>query len=271
MNQVLINLGFVTIYWYSAVLFVAFLIGGAIAINEAKKWKISEDFMVNLFFYVIIFGLLGARLYYVLFNLKFYNGNILSMFKVWEGGLAIHGGLIFGALVILIYSKKYKVNTVRIFDILAVSMLLGQAIGRWGNFFNGEAHGAATTLSALQSWHLPQFIINGMYIDGVYYIPTFLMESIWCLIGFVILYVIRSNKYTKLGQTTCLYMIWYGIGRFVIELFRTDSLMIGNFKVANIISVIMIIVGGIIFNKIRQGSIFANKYNDMGNTNEDIF
>lgn len=271
MNPVAIDLGFITIYWYSIILFIAFLIGGSLALKEAKRWKISEDFMINLFFYLIIFGMLGARLCYVIFNASYYLDNPLSIFKIWEGGLAIYGGIILGLITVFIYTKKYKVNTVRVLDILAVSLILGQAIGRWGNFFNGEAHGPITTLASLQAWHLPEFIINGMYINSNYYVPTFLMESIWCLIGFIILLVIRNNEYTKLGQTTCAYMVWYGIGRLFIEGFRTDSLMLGPIRAAQLFSIIIIVIGVILFIKIRKGSIFANKYNDIKNTNEDSF
>lgn len=271
MNPVAINLGFVTIYWYSILLFVAFLIGGTLALREAKKWKISEDFMINLFFYLIIFSILGARIYYVLFNMEYYSGNILSIFKTWEGGLAIHGGMIAGLLVVIFYTKKYKVNTVRVLDILVVSLILGQAIGRWGNFFNGEAHGAITTLETLQAWKVPQFIIDNMFINGNYYIPTFLIESIWCFIGFIILLIIRNNRYVKIGQTTAVYLVWYGIGRFFIEGMRTDSLMFGPIRVAQLVSIIMIIVGIVLFIKIRKGSIFDNQYHDIKNTNEDSF
>jgi len=270
MKDVLFDLGFIRIYWYSFMLFTAFLIGGTIAIKEAKKWKIKEDFMVNMFFYLIVFSMIGARLYYVLFNLGNY-GNLLSIFKVWEGGLAIHGGIIVGVLVVFLYSKKYKVDFIRVFDILAVSLLLGQAIGRWGNFFNHEAYGAMTSLTTLQNFHLPQFIIDGMYINGAYYTPTFLIESIWCLLGFIVLIIYRSRKYTKIGQTISLYMIWYGFGRFFIEWLRTDSLMLGNFKVAQIVSIIMVIGGAILLRVIGKGSIFTNNYNDVENSNETIF
>lgn len=271
MNPILLEIGPITIYWYSVMIFIAFLIGGSLALREAKKWKISEDFMVNLFFYLIPIAIIGARLYYVLFNLEYYKLNPISILKVWEGGLAIHGGIIAGLIFVILYCKKYKVNWVRLIDILVVSLALGQAIGRWGNFFNGEAHGAVTTLEALQAWHLPNFIIEGMNIDGVYFVPTFLIESIWCLIMFIVLLIVRGNSYTKLGQTTCLYLILYGAERFIVEGFRTDSLMLGNFRMAQIISVLMVVIGLIVFIKLKKGSKFSNKYNDIANTNESTF
>ena len=132
------------------------------------------------------------------------------------------------------------------FDFIVPALLLAQAIGRWGNFFNSEAHGPATTLAHLQSLHIPSFIIEGMKIDGIYYTPTFLCESIWCLIGFIVILIVRRLKITKVGQPFALYLMWYGFGRFVIESMRTDSLMLGGFKIAQIVSVIMVLVGLVI-------------------------
>lgn len=271
MNPILFEIGPITIYWYSVMIFLAFLVGGTLALREAKKWKINEDFMINLFFYLIPIAIIGARLYYVLFNLDYYTLNKLAIFKIWEGGLAIHGGIIAGLIFVLIYAKKYKVNWIRLLDILVVSLAIGQSIGRWGNFFNGEAHGAITSLESLQAWHLPNFIIEGMHINGVYYVPTFLIESIWCFIMFIILLIVRNSRYTKLGQTTCSYLILYGTERFIVEAFRTDSLMLGSFRMAQIVSTIMVILGLIIFIRLRKGSIFSNKYNDVANTNESSF
>lgn len=271
MNSVLLDLGFIQIYWYSAILFIAFLIGGALAINEAKKWKITEDYMINLFFFLIPIALIGARLYYVAFNFDYYQNNLIEIFKVWEGGLAIHGGIIAGVIFIIFYTKKYKVSTLRLLDILVVSLMLGQAIGRWGNFFNQEAYGALTTLDNLKNIHLPNFIIDQMFINGNYYQPTFLYESIFCFVGFIILLIFRNLKYTKIGMTTALYLIMYGIIRFFIEASRLDSLMLGNFKMAQIVSILMIIIGSIMLFVLRKGSVFQNQYNDKGNTNESTF
>ena len=131
-------------------------------------------------------------------------------------------------------------------DFIVPALLLAQAIGRWGNFFNGEAHGAVTSLGALQDLHIPNFIIEGMNIGGVYYQPTFLYESLWCLLGVIVILIVRRLKITKVGQPTAIYLMWYGLGRFFIETMRTDSLMLGGFKVAQIVSVIMIIVGLIV-------------------------
>lgn len=242
MNRYILEIGSFKLEWYSVLIILGAMIGITMVMREAKRYKYSTDFVFNMLFWTIIFGIVGARIYYVLFNLELYS-NILDVFKIWEGGLAIHGGIIAGIIVVLIYTKKYNVRTIRMLDFMAPALILAQAIGRWGNFFNSEAHGVATTINHLQSLHIPDFIINGMNINGIYYTPTFLYESLWCLVGFIILLIVRRLKYTKVGQVMALYMMWYGLGRFVIEASRTDSLMLGGFKMAQIVSIVMILVG----------------------------
>ena len=245
MDRYIFSIGDVNIEWYSVLIVIGAILAIIMIIREAKRYGYPKDFVFNMCFWTIIVGIIGARLYYVLFNLDLYT-NIVDVFKIWEGGLAIHGGIIFGLITCFLYCKKYKVRTVRMVDFIAPSLLLAQAIGRWGNFFNGEAHGAVTSLGALQNLHIPDFIIEGMNIGGVYYQPTFLYESLWCLLGVIVILIVRRLKITKVGQPTAIYLMWYGLGRFFIETMRTDSLMLGGFKVAQIVSVIMIIVGLIV-------------------------
>lgn len=241
MNPIALKLGIINIYWYSIILFIAFLLGTFLAIKEAKNQKIDIDLFYDFIFYLVPICLIGARLYFVLFHWDYYSLNITEILEVWNGGLAIHGGIIFGLIFAFFYTKKHKMNFLRICDISVISLILGQAIGRWGNFFNGEAHGPITTLSHLKNLKIPNFIIKGMYINGDYYIPTFLYESIWCLVGFLLLITIKNKL--KLGQITSIYFIWYGIGRLLIESIRTDSLMLGNVKIAQLISICMILIG----------------------------
>ena len=193
MNPI-IDLGFISIHWYSVLIFLGVLIGGFLVLKEAKKFGFDEDFMVNLIFFTVIIGIVGARLYFVLFNLDYYLSHPLEILMIWKGGLAIHGGILFALIFLVIYLYKKKVNTLLILDFLVVGLIIAQAIGRWGNFFNGEAHGPEVSLAYLQNLHLPQFIINGMYIDGSYYFPTFFFESLWCLFGFLILLLVRKWK-----------------------------------------------------------------------------
>ncbi len=271
MSPIFLDLGIIKIYWYSVMIFIALLIGGILALKEAKRWKIPEDLMINYFFFLIPITLIGARVYYVLFNLDYYSTNWISIFRVWEGGLAIHGGIIAGILWTIFYTKKYKVNFFRMTDIIAVSLILGQAIGRWGNFFNHEAYGSIVSLDFLNKLHLPNFIIDNMYIEGAYHHPTFLYESIWCLLGFVLLLIVRKYKYTKIGQVTAIYFIWYGFGRFFIEGLRTDSLMLGGMKMAQLISLVMILIGISMLIIFQKKSVFKNQYNNKENTNDINF
>lgn len=247
MNPIAISFGTITITWYSLCILLGIILAGIIINREAKKYNLESDFVVNLVFWCVIFGILGARIYYVLFNLDYYLIYPSEILKIWNGGLAIHGGLIAGVITLVLYCKKHNVNILKMTDIAVPGLILAQGIGRWGNFFNSEAHGGIVTKSFLEGLHLPSFIINGMNIGGHYYHPTFLYESLFCFIGFIILCIFRNLKKTKLGNTTALYLIWYGLIRFFIESLRTDSLMLGSLKMAQIVSIVMIITGIVLF------------------------
>ena len=261
MDRIAFDLGFIQIYWYSIFIFLGVFFASLVIILQCKKKKVNQDFIVNLIFYGVIFGILGARLYYCLFNFNYYKTNLLEILEVWNGGLAIHGGILFGVITIFLYCRKYKADTLKILDIIVLGLILGQAIGRWGNFFNGEAYGGITTLEHLTKLGIPKFVIEGMYIDGAYHVPTFLYESIWCFTGFIALFLISKYRYLKSGQLTGCYLIWYSLGRLVIEGMRTDSLMLGNIRMAQLVSIILIIVGiVIILISRRNGTKFDNLY-----------
>lgn len=247
MDRVALDLGFIQIYWYSIFIFVALLVACTVIYKEAKKRGIDEDTLINMTFGTVIFGIIGARLYYVLFNLPYYSKNIVEIFEIWNGGLAIHGGIIFGLLSIIVFCKNRKMNVMRMLDIIVVGLIIGQAIGRWGNFFNSEAYGAITTLEKLQSQGIPQFIIDGMYILGEYRQPTFFYESVGCVFGFLAMLIIRCGKYLKRGNLTAFYLVWYGILRFLVEGLRSDSLMLGPIKMAQAVSLLFVLIGIIIF------------------------
>lgn len=262
MDRIALDLGFIQIYWYSLFIFFGILVATFVILKECKRQNINEDFIVNLIFYTVIFGLIGARLYYVCFNLDYYLKYPLEILEIWNGGLAIHGGVIAGLLCIFIYCKKYNAKLLKLLDIVVVGLIIGQAIGRWGNFFNQEAYGAITTLENLQKLGIPDFIIDGMYIGGAYRQPAFLYESIWCLAGFIALLIVRHYRYLKTGQLTGVYLIWYSVGRFFIEGMRTDSLMLGSLKMAQVISIVGIIIGVMMLILCRKGSRFDNLYKE---------
>lgn len=262
MNPVITSLFGIDIRWYSVLMLVAIVICIVLVIIEGKRFNISKDFTFNLAFWVVIIGIICARLYYCAFNYHLYKDNLIDVLKIWEGGLAIHGALIGGLLTLIIYCKRFNVKPFKMTDMVVVPLLLSQAIGRWGNFFNGEAHGAATTFYHLKEMHIPEFIINGMKINNVYYHPTFFYESIYCLIGFIILLFVRRYKYIKRGQLTCLYLMYYSIGRFFIERLRTDSLMFAGFKVAQIVSILLFVIGFIVFAILSRKGRFEDLYNE---------
>jgi len=262
MDPVIFTLGNFEIKWYSVLILLGATFGYYLLMKESQKYGYSKDFIFNLFFWALISGFIGARLYYVLFNWSLYRSDPLSIFKIWEGGLAIHGGLIAGFLTIVAYCKHYKVRLLKITDMVTIPVLLAQCIGRWGNFFNGEAHGIETTMLNLQNLHIPKFIIEGMYINGHYYHPTFLYESLWCILGVILLWIVRHYKYLKVGQLTCIYLMWYSFGRFFIESLRTDSLMLGGFKVAQVVSVVAFIVGLLAFMILSRKGKFEDLYSE---------
>lgn len=259
MNRVAFNIFGFNVYYYSLCILLGVIVAYILITREGKKQGLPKEFISDLIFYTLIIGILGARVYYCVFNLDYYLANPSEILKIYNGGLAIHGGVIAGLIFVYFYTKKKNVSFIKILDIVAPAVIIAQSFGRWGNFFNQEAHGGITTYQNLKNMHIPEFIINGMHIEGKYYYPTFFFESIWCLIGFIILMIARRNKNLRKGFQIGFYFIWYGIGRFFIEALRTDSLMFFNLKIAQIVSLIGIIIGIIIIVTNRN----KKYYNEM--------
>lgn len=262
MNKVLFSIGPITIYWYSFLIVLALIIGLNMVIRESRRTGLGSSYMSDLCFYCIIWAIIGARFYYVIFKWKDYQNDLLSIFKIWEGGIAIYGAIIAGLICAVIYAKKKGKPIEKTLDVMAPSVILGQAIGRWGNFFNQEAFGPETTRSFLESLHLPEFIIEGMNISGMYHEPTFLYESIWCFSGFILLILLRYLvKNLKSGMIVSIYFIWYGIGRLIIEGMRMDSLYLGTFRVSQLVSIVLIIIGIILLIRsfIKKDSYITRK------------
>ncbi len=259
MNRVAFNIFGFNVYYYSLCILLGVIVAYILITREGKKQGLPKEFISDLIFYTLIIGILGARVYYCVFNLDYYLANPSEILKIYNGGLAIHGGVIAGLIFVYFYTKKKNVSFIKILDIVAPAVIIAQSFGRWGNFFNQEAHGGITTYQNLKNMHIPEFIINGMHIEGKYYYPTFFFESIWCLIGFIILMIARKNKNLKKGFQIGFYFIWYGIGRFFIEALRTDSLMFFGLKIAQIVSLIGIIIGIIIIVTNRN----KKYYNEM--------
>ncbi len=240
-DPVAFNLGPLSVRWYGIIIAIGILLGYFVAQRALVRAGLHKDTLVDIIFYSALFGFIVARIYFVIFQWPYYAENPGEIIKIWHGGIAIHGGLIGGFIAGVIVCKIKNLNPFQIGDIVAPSIILAQGIGRWGNFMNHEAHGGPVSRAFLEQLHLPNFIIENMYINGQYYHPTFLYESIWDVAGFIFLVTIR--KHLKLGETFFLYLTWYSIGRFFIEGLRTDSLMLtSNIRIAQVVSIILILV-----------------------------
>lgn len=239
MNPVAFEIFGLTIRWYGILLSIGIMVGILLAYYEAKRLGRDPEYIIDLALWCIPAAVIGARIYYVLLEWDYYNGDIMRMINIREGGLAIHGALIAAILTGYIYTRVKKINFLETADIVAPSIIIGQAIGRWGNFVNGEAHGGPTNLP----W--------GIIVDGIRVHPTFLYESIWNLGVFFFLIFYKGKKKAN-GEVFLLYGILYSIGRFWIEGLRTDSLWFMGMRAAQLISIAIIIVFSAVLFYIRR-------------------
>lgn len=242
LNPIAIDLGPIQVHWYGLIIGFGVLLGLIIALRESERRGLDKEIFTDLILFAVPIAIISARIYYVIFQWEYYSQNPGDIIKIWNGGIAIHGALIGSVLTAIVFAKVKKVSFWKLVDIAAPSLLLGQAIGRWGNFMNQEAHGGEITRSFLENMHLPEFIINQMYINGTYYHPTFLYESIWNILGVIILLSLRKVNLRR-GELFLTYVIWYSIGRYYIEGLRTDSLMLTeSLRIAQVISIVLIAV-----------------------------
>lgn len=238
------KLGSLTVYWYAVFILIGFFVAFVYAMRRAAEFDVSADKLFDCVIVGIICAIVGARLYYVVFNFDHFKDNLISVFYIHEGGIAIYGAVIGALLGGGIMCKIKKVNVLAAFDLASIGFLFGQAIGRWGNFINQEAFGSKIPNNSI-------FSIFGMRSDNTDKYtrfgevhPCFFYESLWCLLGFVLIHTLsKKRKYN--GQLFYMYIVWYGIGRFFIEGLRTDSLMIGNsnLRVSQLLAAACVIVG----------------------------
>ncbi|TSO26019.1 prolipoprotein diacylglyceryl transferase [Lactobacillus sp. LL6] len=241
LNPIAFHLGNLSVKWYGIIMAIAIMVATWMAISEGKKRQIASDDFIDLLLWAVPLGYVGARAYYVIFEWNYYSQHPDQIIAIWNGGIAVYGGLIAGLLVLLIFCHKRNLPPFLMLDIIAPGVMAAQVIGRWGNFVNQEAHGGPTTLHFLQSLHLPEFIIQQMKINGVYYQPTFLYESFFNLIGLILILSLRHKKHLfKQGEVFMSYLLWYSAVRFFVEGLRTDSLYIfGVVRVSQALSLIL--------------------------------
>lgn len=248
------------IRWYALVITIGLLLGFGLILKRAKSYGIKEDYLYDIFLFTVPSAIIGARAYYVFFEWEYYAQHPENIIKIWNGGLAIHGAVFAGILAVYFVCKYHKMDFLRTLDLMAPGLILGQAIGRWGNYFNMEAYGSETTLP----WAIT-VIENGKMINVH---PTFLYESIWNTIIFLILiFVIEKHKKFD-GQTVCTYFIGYSIGRFFIEGLRTDSLYIMGLRTAQLVSLMLVIVGAMGY--IILGKKAKSKAADAGTVSPEV-
>ena len=237
-GAVAIHIGPLAIRWYGVLIAAAVLLGTLLAQREAVRRREDPDQLLNVIVLAVLVALAGARLYYVAFNWSYYRLHPAKILAVWEGGLAIHGGLLAGGLAIFLYGRSRRLPFLTYLDILVPSVALGQAIGRWGNFFNQEAFGTPTGLPwklYIDVYHRPAHLATFEYFH-----PTFLYESLWNLAVFAALHLaLRKPLQDRRGTLTLCYLALYSVGRFIVEGFRIDSLMLGPYRVAQVMSAIL--------------------------------
>ncbi len=227
------------IYWYGLIIAIGFLLAFIYMIRKREEYGLTKDNILDIFIIVIPCGIIGARLYYVIFNSENYigAGNWLNIVKIWEGGLAIYGGIIGSIIGLWLYARKKKIPLLTILDLSSLGVLIGQILGRWGNFFNREAHGGETDIFCRMGLTDPSGVT-------AYYHPTFLYESLWNLVGFILISSLAKKRKFD-GQVVSMYFLWYGIGRFLIEGLRTDSLYLFNtgIRVSQAVAIITALLG----------------------------
>lgn len=237
------------VHWYGVIIGAAVLIALWLCVREGQRQGIDEDHFYSFLLWALPVAIICARAYYVAFQWSYYAAHPSEIIAIWDGGIAIYGGIIGGAIVLYFYCQRYHLPVWLMLDIVAPTVLLGQAMGRWGNFINQEAFGKVTTRASLVAAHLPSWLINQMKVGGYYRIPTFLYESLWDFTGFVIIMLLRHRFHLfKRGEIALSYLVWYGCGRFVIEGMRTDSLMIGStIRVSQLLSLILVVAALVIW------------------------
>jgi phosphatidylglycerol---prolipoprotein diacylglyceryl transferase len=266
LNPLAIELGPFQVHWYGIIIVTGLALAMWLVMRESERRHLPKETFADLLIWAIPIAIISARIYYVIFEWEYYSKNLSQIPQIWEGGIAIHGALIGSVVTAYIFTKRKGLSFWKLADIAAPSIILGQAIGRWGNFMNQEAHGGEVTRAFLENMYLPEFIINQMYINGAYYHPTFLYESIWNFLGLILLLSLRKVNLRR-GEMFLTYVIWYSVGRFFVEGLRTDSLMLTDYlRVAQTISIFLIVLAVTLIIYRRKKGLSETRYLDVTNS-----
>jgi phosphatidylglycerol:prolipoprotein diacylglycerol transferase len=268
LDQTAFTIGNIGIRWYGICIAAGFVLALFYFAKKAKSYGVVFDSAIDAIIAGTFGAVIGARLYYVIFSYSEYKDNFIDVFKIWNGGIAIYGAIIGAVIGGYIGCRLAKLKILPMFDLAALGFLIGQGIGRWGNFFNIEAFGSNTNLPwGMKSQSTMEFLASKrdtlaeagiVVIPNLPVHPTFLYESIWCIIGFVLLHIYSKNRKFD-GEIALLYVGWYGLGRAFIEGLRTDSLMMGSVRVSQILAILLVIASSIIWflitRKLKKGEI----------------
>ncbi len=235
---------FGTIPWYGVLITLGVILAITLCTREEKRLQLPQDTVIDMAFWAIPLGIIGARIYYVMFNWQVFADDPLSALRIWEGGIAIYGAVIGGLLGVLIFARMRKMNPFILSDMIVPGLALAQGIGRWGNYFNMEAYGREITDPAWQFFPIGVQIPNG--VDYTWHMATFFYESCWDIAVFAALWFIVRKRSKHPGTLTLWYLLLYGIGRFIIEGLRTDSLMLGALRVSQVLSLVLAAFSGML-------------------------
>ncbi|WP_367342565.1 prolipoprotein diacylglyceryl transferase [Limosilactobacillus sp.] len=247
LNPIAFRFGAIQVHWYGIFIGSAVIIALWLAVREGHRQGLDEDVFYDYLLWALPIAIICARIYYVVFQWPYYALHPDEIIAIWDGGIAIYGAIIGGFFVLYFYCRHHHLSAWQLLDIIAPTVIMAQGIGRWGNFMNQEAFGRITTRAALLSQHIPHWIINQMLISGHYRVPTFLYESLWDLVGFALLMILRHRRHLfKRGEVFLSYVLWYATGRFFIEGMRTDSLMLGPIRISQLLSLVFFVAALVI-------------------------
>jgi len=262
--NVLFSIGPIEVYMYSFMIMLGILAALFLGLKEGKRLGIKSDYIIDGLIIILPLAIIGTRLWYVAFQWDEFRDDLGRIFNIRSGGLAIHGGFVVAVIAAYVYCRIRKLDILKVVDLIAPGFLVAQAFGRWGNFFNQEAHGGVVggmdngspNLSLdeqraflSETLRIPDFIVNNMYFPAEYgtqyYHPTFLYESLWNLVGLGAILILRRTRFVRKGDMIAVYLVWYSVGRFFIEFMRTDALYIGDtgIRIAQLTSILMILLG----------------------------
>ena len=247
------------IYWYGVIIACGFILAVSYALARKKEFGLTEDNIIDMLIFAVPIGIIGARLYYVVFNFDLYRDDLAGIFRIRDGGLAIYGGVIFSVLTAYVFARVKKIPFGALLDDVAIPLLIGQSVGRWGNFINREAYGSVTNVL----WRMGITLSDG---SVTYVHPTFLYESLWNLLGIIILHFWSKKQRLFDGHLFLMYLTWYGVGRGIIEGLRSDSLYLFStgIRVSQLLAVLTAVVSVTLI-----AVIAADHKNHVSNTESD--